>query len=114
MGAPKWPPYPQSSERPGQAVALLDSLRQPHRVELLVQEVAGRDRPAPHLGAVRDDPVVLQRVEVVDLLVEQPLLERAQVPLALLGVVSMSRSGSTMKLHWKSMATSKSPRLSIG
>ena len=23
MGAPKWPPYPQSSERPGQAVALL-------------------------------------------------------------------------------------------
>ena len=25
MGAPKWPPYPQRSERPGEAVALLDT-----------------------------------------------------------------------------------------
>src|SRR5258707_1188803 len=30
---------------------------QPHRVELLVQEVARHDRPAPDLGEMRDDPV---------------------------------------------------------
>src|SRR3989442_3805814 len=61
-------------------------LCEPHRVELLVQEVARGDRPAPHPGAVRDDPVVLQRVEVVHLPVEQALLERAQVALPLLRV----------------------------
>src|SRR5438132_14128494 len=61
-------------------------LRQPDRVELLVQEVRRRDRPTPQPGAVRDDAVPLQRVEVVDLLVEQPLLESAQKPPALLGV----------------------------
>src|SRR2546422_5579745 len=31
-------------------------LGEPHGVELLVQEVAGRDRPATHPRAVRDDP----------------------------------------------------------
>src|SRR5712691_11082540 len=54
-------------------------LRQPHAVELLVQEVRRRDGPAAHLGAVGDDPVPLQGVDVVGLLVEQPLLEGAQI-----------------------------------
>src|SRR5919206_296823 len=44
---------------------------QPHRVELVVQVVAGRDRPPVHLGEVRDDPVPLQRVDDVHLLVEE-------------------------------------------
>src|SRR5947209_6637546 len=38
-------------------------LGEPHGVELLVQEVAGRDRPATHPRAVRDDAVPLERVE---------------------------------------------------
>src|SRR5688572_10662616 len=61
-------------------------LAQPHRIELVVQVVAGGDRPAPHLGQVRDDAVPLQRVDDVDLLVEQALLELPEDLLALLGV----------------------------
>src|SRR2546422_2631252 len=61
-------------------------LGEPHGVELLVQEVAGRDRPATHPRAVRDDPVPLERVEIVRFLVEKPLLELAHEPLALLRV----------------------------
>src|SRR3989442_4504070 len=75
MGGREGPPNPPDA-----------LLCEPHRVELLVQEVARCDRPAPHPGAMRDDPVVLQRVEVVHLLVEQTLLERAQMALPLLGV----------------------------
>src|SRR2546422_1979032 len=62
------------------------SFGEPHRVEVLVQIVARRDRPAPHLGVVRDDPVPLERDERVRLLVEEPALELADVPLALLGI----------------------------
>src|SRR5213593_1757057 len=62
------------------------SLGPPHRVELLVQVVTRRDRPALHLARVRDDPVPLQRVDVVDLLVEEAALELADVLLALLGI----------------------------
>src|SRR5262245_10563970 len=61
-------------------------LRQPDAVELLVEVVRGRDRPAPHLCAVGDDAVPLQRVDVVHLLVLQSLLERPEIALALLGV----------------------------
>src|SRR5215510_2545313 len=61
-------------------------LGEPHAVELVVDEVAGRDGPAVHLGAVRDDAVPLQRVEVVGLLVEQAPLEVADPLLPLLGV----------------------------
>jgi hypothetical protein len=35
---------------------------------------------------VRDDAVLLQRIDVVRFLVEQPLLESAQMALALLGI----------------------------
>src|SRR5262245_25676374 len=62
------------------------SLGEPHRVELLVQIMARRDRPAPDLRVVWDDPVPLQRDERVRLLVEQPALELADVPLALLRI----------------------------
>src|SRR5438445_759683 len=51
------------------------SFGEPHRVELLVQVVARRDRPAPDLGVVRDDPMPLERDERVRLLVEQATLE---------------------------------------
>src|SRR5258706_5496696 len=54
---------------------LVTLFRQPHRVELVVQIVAGRDRPALHLRQMRRDPVPLQRVDDVRLLVEQPRLE---------------------------------------
>src|SRR5258705_8537045 len=67
---------------------------QPHRVELVVQIVAGRDRPALHLRQMRDDPVPLQRVDDVRLLVEQPLLELAQDLLALLGI-----GGAALLVH---------------
>src|SRR5262245_65853205 len=54
-------------------------LGEPHRVELVVQVVAWRHRPAPELGAVRNDAVPLQRVEIVGLFVHQPALEVAQI-----------------------------------
>src|SRR5687768_8918215 len=59
---------------------------QPHRVELVVEVVARRDRPALDLGQVRDDAVPLQRVDHVRLLVEQALLQLAQDLLALLRI----------------------------
>src|SRR5262245_10328400 len=43
------------------------SLGEPDRVELLVEVVARRDRPAPHLRVVRHDAVPLQRDEGVRL-----------------------------------------------
>src|SRR6185369_12565689 len=61
-------------------------LAEPHRVELLVQEVAGHDRPAPHLGEVRDDPVPLEAHDEVHFLVVEALLELAQEALAFLGI----------------------------
>src|SRR6185503_12617834 len=67
---------------------------QPHRVELVVQVVAWRDRPVLDLGQVRDDPVPLQRVDHVGLIVEQALLELAQDLLALLGI-----DGTALLVH---------------
>src|SRR5262249_52373655 len=61
-------------------------LRQPHGIKLLIEVVRRRDRPAADLGAVGHDAVPLQRAEVVHLLVEQSLLEGAQIPLALFGI----------------------------
>src|SRR5215813_999139 len=61
-------------------------LRKPDRVQLLVEIVARRDGPAVHLRAVRDDAVPLERVDVVNLFVQEPLLEGAKVLLALLGI----------------------------
>src|SRR5205814_1321111 len=49
-------------------------LREPDGIELVVQVVARRHRPALHPRAVRDDPVPLERVEDVHFLVEQALL----------------------------------------
>src|SRR3989441_3132195 len=62
---------------------------QPHRVELLVQVVAGRDGPAVDLRVVGNDAVPLQGIDVVDLLVEEPPLEvpdRALAPLHVAGL----------------------------
>src|SRR5437016_10868232 len=73
---------------------LVTLFRQPHRVELVVQVVARRDRPAVHLGQMRDDPVPLQRVDHVRLLVEQALLNLTQELLALLGV-----GGAALLVH---------------
>src|SRR5262249_47351719 len=61
-------------------------LREPDRVELIVEVVAWRDHPAAHAGAVRHDAVPLQRVDVVRLLVEETLFEGADVFSALLGI----------------------------
>src|SRR5215510_14347828 len=59
---------------------------EPNGVELVVEIVAGRDRPALHFGQMRDDPVPLQRVDHVRLVVEQALLELPEELLALLGI----------------------------
>src|SRR3989442_3918744 len=67
-------------------MSVMALLREPHRVELLVQVVARRDGPPLDLRVVRDDPVPLQRVDVVNLLVEQPPLELSDVLLPLLRV----------------------------
>src|SRR5437016_14591564 len=61
-------------------------LSKPHLVELLVQEVARRDRPAAELRAVRHDAVPDERIEVMRFVVEQALLELADELLALLGL----------------------------
>src|SRR2546427_2169494 len=74
-------------------------LGEPHGVELLVQEVAGRDRPATHPRAVRDDAVPLERVEIVRFLVEKPLLELAHEPLALLRVARPTLPGVQLVEH---------------
>src|SRR4029453_8210460 len=58
-------------------------LRQPHRVELIVEVVAGRYRPATHAGSVRHDTGPLERGDVVCLLLEEPPLEGAIVSSAL-------------------------------
>src|SRR3989441_4650616 len=68
-------------------------LGQPHRVELLVQVVARRDGPTLDLRVVPDDPVPLQRGDVVNLLVEQPPLELSDGLLPLLRV-----AGATLLL----------------
>src|SRR5581483_3573862 len=72
-------PSPQRDLTAATTVYRHDSLREPHRVELLVQEVAGRDRPAAQPRAVDHDPVPHQRVDEVHFLVVQPLLEGAEV-----------------------------------
>ena len=43
MGAPKWPPNPQCSERPGTAVTLLDN-RSPRRYFSYLKETFRRAR----------------------------------------------------------------------
>src|SRR3989442_2631439 len=59
---------------PGGEGLVRASLRKPHRVELVVQVVARRHRPALHPGGGRDDPVALQPGHRVHLLLERPLL----------------------------------------
>src|SRR3989442_9012561 len=61
-------------------------LAEPDRVELVVQVVARSDGPALDLRAVGDDPVPLERVEVVRLLLHESPLEFPDVLLALLRV----------------------------
>src|SRR5215467_4640780 len=58
--------------------------RQPHRIELIVEEMARGDGPAAHPGVVGHDAVPLEGIEVVRLLVEQALLELSKEPLPLL------------------------------
>src|SRR5919201_3244836 len=69
-------------------------LREPDRVELVVEIVAGCDRPAFHLRQMRNDAMPLQRVDDVRLVVEQPLLELAQDLLALFGI-----GGASLPVH---------------
>src|SRR5712691_830403 len=72
---------------PGPAGAPLTPLfAQPDGVELVIQVMAGSDRPPLDLGVVRDDAVPLQRVDHVGFLVQQPLLEGAEVLLPLLRI----------------------------
>src|SRR5437899_4369473 len=63
-----------------------DLLAEPDRIELLVQVMTRRHRPAVHPGRMRDDPVPLERQDVVHFFVVEPLLERPEIFLALLGV----------------------------
>src|SRR5713226_7905053 len=66
---------------------------EPDRIELVVQVVAGRDRPAAHLAEVGDDPVPLKGVDVVHLFVVEALLEGAEQlpPLFRLGGAGLLR-----------------------
>src|SRR5256712_14023429 len=60
--------------------------RQPHRVELVVQVVARRDRPSLTPRVMGHDPMPLERVHRVHFLVQETLLELPDVLLPLLGV----------------------------
>src|SRR3989449_10632196 len=53
------------------APALRALLRQPHRVELVVQVVARRDRPSPHPRAMGHDPMPPGRGHPLDCLVQE-------------------------------------------
>ena len=61
-------------------------LGEPDGIQLVVEVVARRDLPALDLARVGNDPLPLERQEVVDLLVEEALLELADQRLALLRV----------------------------
>src|SRR3989454_10315708 len=61
-------------------------IRRPPRSTLFPYTTLFRSRPALHPGGVRDDPVPLQRVHRVHLLVEQTLLELPDVLLPLLEI----------------------------
>src|SRR5499425_748713 len=52
---------------------------EPDGIELLVEEVARRDRPATHLRQMRHDPMPLESHHEVHFVVVEPLLVRAQV-----------------------------------
>src|SRR5262245_37581350 len=80
-GRPPAPRRPRAPAVPPPARGGL--LGQPYGVELIVQIVARRDRPISHLRVVRDDPVPLQCVEVVNLFIQEALLELPDVALAL-------------------------------
>src|SRR5712691_5091077 len=68
------------------APALRGLLRHPHRVELVVQVVARRDRPSLDPRAMGHDPMPLERVHRVHFLVQETLLELPDVLLPLLGI----------------------------
>src|SRR6266508_3935545 len=61
------------------AVLAFRLFAQPDRVELLVEEVARRDRPATHLRQMRHDAMPLEAHDEVHFLVVEPLLVLAQV-----------------------------------
>src|SRR5438067_338740 len=60
--------------------------REPHVIQLLVQEMTRRDRPALQFRAVRNDAIPDQGIEPVRLVVDQALLELAHELLALVDV----------------------------
>src|SRR5262245_15127008 len=60
----------------------------PDGVELLIQIVTRRDLPALHFGTVWNDPMPLERHQVVRFVIQQALFELADVLLALLHVGS--------------------------
>src|SRR5437762_12738607 len=66
--------------------ALLGLFAEPDGVELLVEEVARRDRPATHLRQMRHDAMPLEAHDEVHFVVVEPLFVLAQVLLALFRV----------------------------
>src|SRR3981081_4461225 len=72
----------------GRPMAVLAFLlfAEPDGVELLVEEVARRDRPATHLRQMRHDAMALEAHDEVHFGVVEPLLVLAQVLLALFHV----------------------------
>src|SRR6266850_7244229 len=65
---------------------LLCLFAEPDGVELLVEEVARRDRPATHLRQMRHDAMPLEAHDEVHFVVVEPLLILAQESAPLLGI----------------------------
>src|SRR5215813_7203321 len=79
-------PRPPAGSCPKANMCLGGLLREPNGVELVVQVVARGDLPAVHFAAVRNDPVPLERHDVVSFFVEETLLELPEQRLPFLGI----------------------------
>src|SRR5919198_6039852 len=82
MGAPKWPPNPQRSERPGEAVALLDHgllhRRERRRPPDLVYDALD-ERPVRLARLARGQPLRIGRERLPDALAMREVVVRADV-----------------------------------
>src|SRR5262245_232118 len=90
-GSPLPPRWGQGSTHP--------LLREPDRIELIVQIVARCDLPPVHFARVRNDPMPLERHDVVHFLVQRALFDLAHVLLSLLDIVSTALLGVEVVEH---------------
>src|SRR5262249_59991166 len=86
--SPSGPLFVTCDRNPGSSLG-----GEPDHVEMRIQEVARRDRPAAHARVVRDHAIPEEGGDHVRLLVEEALLELPDELLALLGIAGVGLAG---------------------